>query len=513
MSNCIIYARVSSKEQEKEGYSIPAQLKLLNDYAQKQNLIVVNEFIDIETAKREGRTNFNKLISFLQENNDVKILLVEKTDRLLRNIKDYAIIDELIERHHVTIHLVKENEILSKDSRSHQKFIFGIKALMAKNYVDNLGEEAKKGMLEKAEQGIYPSLAPVGYKNVRNENGKTEVVLDPDNTMFIRRMFELYATGNYSLSTLRDEMIQSGFQYRNGRNFHKSTVETILKNEFYTGVFYWKGIKYEHAQHPAIVSNELFHKVQSILLKPNKPKSKKGMFAYTNFIKCGYCNSHLTAEIKKEKYIYYRCSQHGNNHGQPFLREEYIENEFAEYLKNIKLTDYQKEAVISGLKESHKDKIEYHNTMMSNLNELIKRNQTRIDNMYIDKLDGKISEEFWQQQHNKLQKAKDEAVIKLEALQKTDHDYFKNAELILELSRKAYGLFFRQSSAEKRKLLNLIVSEVSYNGSLHIKLKAPFDKVLLISKSGNMLPESDSFRTIIFRKSFEAQLYFASKVA
>lgn len=137
----VLYARVSSKEQEKEGYSIPTQLRLLNDYAHKNNFTVVKEFIDVETAKQAGRTNFGEMIKFLQASPDVKIILVEKTDRLYRNFKDYVTIDDL----GLEIHLVKEGEILSKDSKSHQKFIHGIKVLMAKNYIDNLSEETKKG--------------------------------------------------------------------------------------------------------------------------------------------------------------------------------------------------------------------------------------------------------------------------------------------------------------------------------------------------------------------------------
>ena len=58
----VLYARVSSKEQEKEGYSIPAQLELLRNYATKQNMKIVKEFEDVETAKCAGRTNFNEMI-------------------------------------------------------------------------------------------------------------------------------------------------------------------------------------------------------------------------------------------------------------------------------------------------------------------------------------------------------------------------------------------------------------------------------------------------------------------
>ena len=145
----VIYARVSSKDQEVEGYSIPAQLKALREYAEKNNFSVIQEFTDVETAKRAGRTQFNKMLNFIQEQK-IQYILVEKTDRLLRNIADYALLDRLIEYSDTKIHLVKENVILSKESRSNEKFVFGVRALMAKNHIDNLSEEVKKGMTEKA---------------------------------------------------------------------------------------------------------------------------------------------------------------------------------------------------------------------------------------------------------------------------------------------------------------------------------------------------------------------------
>ena len=84
----VIYARVSSKEQEKEGFSIPAQLKLLRGRAAIENLAVVEEFVDVETAKAVGRSGFGEMLAFLDENPDCRTLLVEKTDRLYRTIRD-----------------------------------------------------------------------------------------------------------------------------------------------------------------------------------------------------------------------------------------------------------------------------------------------------------------------------------------------------------------------------------------------------------------------------------------
>jgi len=145
-TKAVLYSRVSSKEQEQGGFSIPAQQKLLRSYAQAEGFTVSREFTDAETAKHSGRTSFKEMLAYLKRSS-CRTILVEKTDRLYRNLGDYSILDAL----DVEIHLVKEGVILSPDSRSHEKFMHGIKVLMAKNYVDNLSEEVRKGMTEKAE--------------------------------------------------------------------------------------------------------------------------------------------------------------------------------------------------------------------------------------------------------------------------------------------------------------------------------------------------------------------------
>src|SRR5690242_21573173 len=122
----VLYARVSSKDQEREGYSIPAQQKLLREYADTHQLAVVNEFVDIETAKQTGRSGFGDMLAFLAATPTCRTILVEKTDRLYRNIKDWITVDDL----DIEVHFVKEGTTVSKHPRSSDKFMHGSKVLM-----------------------------------------------------------------------------------------------------------------------------------------------------------------------------------------------------------------------------------------------------------------------------------------------------------------------------------------------------------------------------------------------
>ena len=144
------------------------------------------------------------MLKVLGSDRGCRVVLVEKTDRLYRNRTDALAVEELIEKRGVEGHLIKEGRIIGTDSRSQDKFMHDIHVAVAKHYVENLKEEVKKGMREKAEQGFYPGRAPFGYRN----NPATRLVeIDPAKASVITRIFELYGSGEHSLTTLRKALL------------------------------------------------------------------------------------------------------------------------------------------------------------------------------------------------------------------------------------------------------------------------------------------------------------------
>ena len=123
-----LYARVSSREQEHEGFSIPAQLKLLREYAAKRGYIIIEEFVDVETAKTPGRKEFERLVQALGGSRRCRTIITEKTDRLYRNFRDAVTLEDL----DVEIHFVKEGQIISKSARSQVKLIHGMQLVLAR---------------------------------------------------------------------------------------------------------------------------------------------------------------------------------------------------------------------------------------------------------------------------------------------------------------------------------------------------------------------------------------------
>src|SRR5262245_7693229 len=354
----VIYARVSSKEQENEGFSIPAQLKLLTEYAAANGFAVAQEYVDVETAKQTGRAAFGEMIAYLREHPSVRVMLVEKTDRLYRNLKDWVTVDEL----DVEMHFPKEGVVLSRESRSSEKFMHGIKVLMAKNYIDNLSEEARKGMQEKAEQGIWPTIAPLGYRNVAGANGKKIIEPDPESAPIISRLFEWYASGTLSLKEAAQKARAAGLVYRkSGAPVPVSTVHATLRNRLYMGEFEWNGHVYL-GKHQPLVTRELWERVQGVLngRHANKHRRVKHDFAFSGRIACGQCGCSIVGEIKKQRYVYYHCTGYRGRCDEPYVREEIIERQFSQLLGRLNFDDDVLDWVHDALRASHADEKREH---------------------------------------------------------------------------------------------------------------------------------------------------------
>ena len=471
MKHAILYARVSSREQADEGFSIPAQLKLLREYAADRGFEIAQEFVDVETAKQAGRTAFGEMVEFLRRRHKTcRTILVEKTDRLYRNLRDYVTLDDL----DLEIHFAKEGFILSDDSRSTEKFMHGIKVLMAKNYVDNLSEEASKGMREKAEQGTYPSAAPVGYLNV-SVGEKRGLAEDAENAPIVRRMFEWYATGHASLDEVRARATAEGLRTKRGGTLSKGSVERILKNPFYVGVFQWRGRTYQ-GDHPHLVPNDLFQRAQEAFDKGNHPvAAAKRTFAYTGLVTCAHCGCAVTAEVKKSRYVYYHCTGSRGECPKPAVREERLEELLGELVKAVVVESDMIEWVKLALRESHHDEEAYHSAQLVKLQTRYTQVQANLDRAYDDKLEGKITEEFWTRRSREWRQEQIAVRTTMEKCENANRVYFDEACRLLDLAGKAYDLWLTRNAGEKRQLLNLLLSNCTFDGeSLTASYGKPF---------------------------------------
>jgi len=480
MRSAVIYARVSSKDQEREGYSIPAQLKLLREYAQKNDFQIDREFVDVETAKMAGRKNFGEMVRYLEKSPACRVVIAEKTDRLYRNLRDCLTLEDM----DAEIHLPKEGQIISKDSRSQAKLIHGIHVVLARNYIENLKEEVKKGMREKAEQGIYPGRPPLGYRNNKLER---TIEIDPAKAPIVKRMFELYASGRFSL-----QLVWKALKGEFDVNLSKSHVEKLLKNPFYAGTFCSDGRLYP-GTHELLINRAIFDEVQGVFRSHNQPKYKKREFAFGGLLHCAYDDCTVTAEIKKNRYIYYRCTGYRGKCALPYFREEELGHRLGQILKDIYIPD----EILAQLQRSllhDEGRDEAHGkSEKERLRCRLAQLRRRAEQAYVDKLDGKITEAFWEAKSSEWNQEEQQIHMALDGLKQPSPEKMWNGIRILELANKAYFLYVKEQPAEKAELLRIVLSNCKIDAaSVEPTYRKPFDLIFQRVKKEEWLPGLDS---------------------
>ena len=484
MIAAISYARVSSREQEREGYSIPAQRKLLAEYAKVRGFSVGHEFIDIESAKNPGRKEFTKMLRLLETDRQCRIVLVEKTDRLYRNRTDALAFEELIESRGVEVHLVKEARVIGKESRSQDKFMHDIHVAVAKHYVENLKEEVKKGMREKAEQGLYPGRAPFGYRN----NPLTRAVdVDERRAPTLRRIFELYATGNYSLTDLRKAVLEE-----TGVRINRSYLEAILKSPFYIGRFLWRGVEYK-GKHTPLISPELFQRVQRAFAGHHKPRYRKHNFVFAGLLRCAHDGCTVTTELQKGRYIYYRCSQGRGKCALPYMREEELSDRLGDLMKRIYVPDTIARKIVESVESDLGRSEIMRQEQLAALKQRLSTLRTRMDRIYEDKLEGKIDESFWTRKQAEYREQERALEAQLSSMGRSvSKANVLTAERVFELANRAHFLYLTRNPAERAQLLKSVLLNCATDGvSLSPTYRKPFDLIFERAKTENWSGRAD----------------------
>jgi site-specific DNA recombinase len=473
----VLYTRVSSKDQE-EGFSLAAQRELLEVYAKDNGFRVAARFEESETAKAAGtRPAFGKMVEFLEEKGRGSVLLVEKTDRLYRNLKDWITLDDL----KVEIHFVKEGSVISPASHSSQKFLHGIKVLMAKNYVENLSEEIRKGMTKKAKEGAFPSVAPIGYVNVPDKS--IGIALDPKQAGLVRELFERATTGHQSAQELTRWARTHGLRSRKGAVLAKNTICTnILRNPAYTGSFRWGGKVYEGKYEP-LISKTTFDRVQRALDGRSRAKGHVHQFTYACLVKCGTCGGLMSGDLKKGRYVYYRCA--GRKGCKRFYPEKLLEAETLRLLSSLQIDEAVSEWLLAELEKLHDQGVD--DATVKRLVSRRKALQRLQAQAYEDKLLGKIDEAFWGERNAAWQEELadiDGALLAIESAP-SKADLLAAARKPVELLQAAPTLYVTQDSTEKAKLLRTMVSNYTITaGSVSVVLRSPFDVLARGARTG-----------------------------
>jgi DNA invertase Pin-like site-specific DNA recombinase len=473
----VLYLRVSSREQL-EGYSIPAQRSYLHRYCDEKNIQIVAEFAADESAKKSGRIAFQKMLAFLRAHPDVRNLVVEKTDRLFRNWRDFVDLDEI----GVITHYAKESSIIGPASHSSMRFMQAIKVGQARCYVENLSEEVKKGLDEKCKtDGAWPAKAPLFYVNSSIPAG---IEIDPETAALGRRLFEEAGRGEKSLGALSRFAFEIGLRTRYGRRIGKSHIVKILTNGLYYGEFIWGGKTY-HGKYEPLISRDLFKRVQRALAERSKPKTRKFLFAFTGIITCAKCHGMLSGDEKrkitkstgaKRTFMYYVC-----NGCRAYVAERFFDAAAIDILKSLQIDNAISAWIEQQLGAWYDNGVAAATVETSGRERRLTQLRTFQKGAYEDKLSGVIAEDFYRERVAEWQTEIDAitVAIRVERPRVDRATFLQAARTPIELLQTACDLYVTQSAEEKNEMLKIVVSNLSVQKdaavSISATLRSPFD--------------------------------------
>ena len=481
----IIFTRVSTKEQADEGYSLEAQEKLLKGYSERLSHKVVKTYKIAKTASKElVRKSFKEVFEFANKNK-VNAILCEKIDRLTRNLKDAGVADDWVKAEpNREIHFVKENFILNGTTRAHDNLVWDMKVAIARFYSNNLSEEVKKGHKEKVEQGWYPSKAPLGYRSIGEKGHKTHV-LDYVKSPLVRKMFEFYSTGGYSLLSLVEKMFEEGLRTHGNNRLIKSRMASLLSDPYYYGKILWNGQIYE-GKHEPLISKELYDKVQDIKHGRTTPRRTKHLYTFKGHVRCVACGKLITWETQKG-HTYGHCNKYNNCPAKFWYKESELLGQVLPAFSNLKINNPRLlEWVRKALKESHADIAQFSESAVGELNKQLALIQNRLDRLYDDKLDQKINQEMYDRKFEQYSQEKQAILKSLGKHSKTNDKYQELGSLLFDVSQKAGDIFEKASVVQKRKMIGYALTDMKIkNGLLTYEYTKPFKLLFEAVKVSN----------------------------
>ena len=445
-----LYARKSTDEPERQVLSIEAQMFELREFAKKENLNIVREFVESKTAKEPGREIFNDMVASI-EKNEAEGILAWHPDRLARNSIDGGRIIYLVDTGKIS---ALKFPTFWFDPTPQGKFMLSIAFGQSKYYVDNLSENIKRGIRQKLRNGIWPAWAPLGYINDKNARC---IAVDKEKAKYIKRAFEIYATGEYPLAQIRKIINSLGLVGKKNKVLSVSNYQYMLKNKIYFGMIEYNGELYD-GKHEPIITKKLFDECQEVMARKSKPKTPKlKPYIFRGFFRCGECGCFITTETQKG-HNYLRCTKRKNPCSQRYIREDAITSQIKNEIQKVSLCSAWAENCIRELEKEKSEKAQAESSFAQKVRDELVEMESKIDKLLDLHLNGSLSQAEYAAKKQKLVLAKKDLEEKLSSFERKSNNRFELMINFIKDANQAENIALQENPVAGRDFLKRIGS-------------------------------------------------------
>ena len=410
-----------------------------------------------------------------------------KLDRLARNPVDSGTISWMLQQGKIQHIQTHERSYYPNDNVLIMSVEFG----MANQFIRDLSQNVKRGLITKAEKGWYPRSVPIGYLNNPIRQAEQPIIKDPEKFDLVKRMFEPMLTGIYTPPKILEIATNEwGLRNKYNKPISRSNIYRIFTDPFYCGDFEFPiGSGWYHGKHEPMITKEEYDTIQILLESKGKPRPKKHSFAFTGLIRCGECGSMITVEekIKKQKngnihhYIYYHCTNKKHECSQKYIEERKLEKQISAILEKIEIPTEFHNWVMKQLKLENEKEIQDRNKILESQKKAYDNCVNKIDRLIEMRLNNEITEDEFISKKSELLREK---LHLQELLNDTDNrisSWIEKAENIFNFAKDAKFKFEIGTPQEKRQILMALGSNLTLkNGIISLSIEKP---LLLIEKA------------------------------
>lgn len=499
----IILVRVSTKEQE-EGYSLDAQRHRLNLYCERRELEVLRVFEIVESSTVGERKKFMEMIRYVEQLKQPVAIVADKVDRVQRSFREFPLLDNLICQGKIELHFNTENYTIHRESASQERMMWSMGVIMAQSYVDSLRDNVKRAIDQKIRNGEFTGMAPLGYVNVRDERGRANIIIDESRAVLVRRLFEDYATGLYTLGQMLKKTKEWGLINRTRLKKHlvPSHIHKIINNPFYYGEMRIKDQIYSHRYEP-LISRDLWEDCQAVLHGWKKKPFKWGGkdFVFRGLITCATTGKMVTASTQKKTYSNGETGEWtyliGYDPKEPskkiWVREEKVLDQVIAILGRLQMEPELLEKVKAYIRQTAHTEHDFLRRSIIELQKEQTQLQSRMATLMDLLLDGAIERSDYEEKRNTLRTKLAKVADRIKAQQAGDDNFSETLVSIITLAARAKELFTGSNILTKRGILRCVFSNLSLNGTtLCYSLKKPFDMMLDCPDFAKWRPLRDS---------------------
>jgi site-specific DNA recombinase len=496
----VLYLRVSTPSQvntdyNPEGISIPAQREACERKAISLGADIVHEFIEPgRTATSiENRPVFQEMLAWAKTQKDVDFLVVYHFSRIFRNSIDAAITKKELAKCGTRV----VSTILDMGDGPESSLVETIIHAVDQYQSEASGADISYKMAAKARNGGTVGRAKLGYLNMRDTSEGRNigiVVPDPERAVHIQSAFELYATGDYSLERLTEELTDRGLRTRAGRRssapISDSTLADLLRDRYYLGYVRHKGEEFP-GRHESLVGEGLFDRVQDILdiRGGNGVRRRRHHHYLKGSVWCGKCHS----EGRESRMIMQRSKGNGGTYQYFFCRgrqehvcdtrfveSDALEEAVIEHYATLRFPTEMAETIRQAMHEALADEERVRDLLHQQLNTELARLDTQEENLLDLVADGNVTSPKAKARLAAIHQQQERVRRQLDVACQNLAVGVALVENSLKLLEDPQGLY-RRFGPKQRQLLNLAIFEKIYvidDYVTEVTLNPPFDELL-----------------------------------